>query len=86
MVPMTHGLSHDTVEQYEVPARSFEKVKKLGGGNFGDVYEGLWNGSTKVAIKCLKGGNVNADEFMAEAEHMRKLGSHQRLMPLYGSG
>ena len=83
MKPMTQGLSHDTVEQYEVPARSFQKIKKLGGGNFGDVFEGLWNGSTKVAIKCLKGSNVNPEEFMAEAEHMRKLGSHTRLMPLY---
>lgn len=83
MAPMTHGLSHDTVEQYEVPKESFQKISKLGGGNFGDVYEGLWNGSTKVAIKCLKGSNVNPDEFMAEAEHMRKLGTHKRLMPLY---
>lgn len=84
--PTTLGLSYDTIEKYEVPCKSFTKVRKLGAGQFGDVYEGLWNGSTKVAIKCLKHAlttNMNSDDFMREAEHMRNLGIHKRLMTLY---
>lgn len=81
--PDTIGLSHDTVERYEVPMSSFRKVRKIGSGQYGDVYEGLWNNSTKVAIKCLKSGSVNPEEFMREAELMRTLGTHRRLMTLY---
>lgn len=31
-------------------------VRKLGSGQFGDVWEGLWNNTTPVAIKTLKSG------------------------------
>jgi hypothetical protein len=29
-------------------------IERLGGGNFGDVYRGLWQGVTPVALKHLK--------------------------------
>jgi serine/threonine protein kinase len=32
-------------------------VRKLGHGQFGEVWEGLWNNTTPVAIKTLKPGN-----------------------------
>ena len=31
-------------------------MKKLGEGQFGEVYEGRWNNTTKVAVKTLKPG------------------------------
>ena len=31
-------------------------VRKLGHGQFGEVWEGLWNNTTPVAIKSLKQG------------------------------
>jgi fyn-related kinase len=31
-------------------------VRKLGHGQFGEVWEGLWNNTTPVAIQTLKTG------------------------------
>lgn len=34
-------------------------VRKLGHGQFGEVWEGLWNNTTPVAIKTLKPGLIS---------------------------
>ena len=34
-------------------------MRKLGHGQFGEVWEGLWNNTTPVAIKTLKPGNLS---------------------------
>ena len=34
-------------------------MRKLGHGQFGEVWEGLWNNTTPVAIKSLKQGNYS---------------------------
>ena len=34
-------------------------MRKLGHGQFGEVWEGLWNNTTPVAIKSLKQGKFN---------------------------
>lgn len=48
-------------------------LHRLGGGQFGDVYLGLWNGQ-EVALKKLKNNSVQAErEFKREAERMRFL-------------
>lgn len=54
--PQTMGLSHDTVDHWEIPRSSLQMLKKLGSGQFGEVWEGLWNNTTPVAIKTLKQG------------------------------
>jgi fyn-related kinase len=51
---VTDGLSHRTRDQWEIDRNSLRFVKKLGSGQFGDVWEGLWNNTTPVAIKTLK--------------------------------
>lgn len=53
---MTEGLSHRTRDQWEIDRSSLKFVRKLGSGQFGDVWEGLWNNTTPVAIKTLKSG------------------------------
>ena len=52
--PMTGGLSHR--DQWEIDRSSLKFVRKLGQGQFGEVWEGLWNNTTPVAIKTLKPG------------------------------
>jgi len=63
--PVTEGLSHRTRDQWEIDRTSLKFVRKLGSGQFGDVWEGLWNNTTPVAIKTLKSGNSAADQLPA---------------------
>lgn len=55
-VPQTHGLSYNTVDQWEIDRTSIKLLRKLGAGQFGEVFEGLWNDTTPVAVKTLKPG------------------------------
>ena len=57
--PQTRGLSYNTADQWEIPRSSLQLVKKLGSGQFGEVWEGLWNNTTPVAIKTLKPSEYN---------------------------
>lgn len=57
--PMTSGLSHSTRDQWEIERSSLKFVRKLGHGQFGEVWEGLWNNTTPVAIKTLKPGELH---------------------------
>lgn len=54
--PQTGGLSYNTVDQWEIDRNSIKLIKKLGVGQFGEVFEGLWNNTTVVAVKTLKPG------------------------------
>ncbi|NXT76028.1 FRK kinase, partial [Zapornia atra] len=55
-IPPTFDLSYKTVDQWEIDRRSLKLLKKLGSGQFGEVWEGRWNNTTPVAIKTLKPG------------------------------
>ena len=80
--PSTLGLSHDTADQYEMPKKDFHLVRKIGHGQFGEVWEGRWNHSTPVAIKMLKPGSMDSKDFLAEASVMKRL-IHPKLLQLY---
>lgn len=56
--PQTGGLSYNTVDQWEIDRNSIKLLKKLGVGQFGEVFEGLWNNTTLVAVKTLKPGTA----------------------------
>lgn len=58
--PVTADLSHSTRDQWEIDRSSLKFVRKLGHGQFGEVWEGLWNNTTPVAIKSLKQGTTAA--------------------------
>ena len=59
-----------------------EVLERLGGGQFSDVYRGLWMGTTVVALKQLK-KEEQLDEFMKEALILVKL-SHKNVLQFYG--
>ncbi|XP_045501780.1 tyrosine-protein kinase HCK isoform X1 [Colias croceus] len=80
--PVTEGLSHRTRDQWEIDRSSLKFVRKLGHGQFGEVWEGLWNSTTPVAIKTLKSGTMDPKDFLAEAQIMKKL-RHSKLIQLY---
>ena len=56
--PQTVGLSYNTKDQWEIPKTSLKLIRKIGHGQFGEVWEGLWNNTTPVAIKTLKPGEL----------------------------
>lgn len=80
--PTTHGLSHNTHDIWEIERDQLTFLRELGHGQFGQVFEGLWNETTKVAIKTLKKGSMDPKDFLAEAQIMKKL-RHHRLVQLY---
>ncbi|XP_015905981.1 tyrosine-protein kinase Src42A [Parasteatoda tepidariorum] len=80
--PTTGGLSHNTRDHWEIDRSSLNFVRKLGQGQFGEVWEGLWNNTTPVAIKTLKTGTMDPKDFLAEAQIMKKL-RHPKLVQLY---
>ncbi|MGH0144307.1 UNVERIFIED_CONTAM: hypothetical protein FKN15_058027 [Acipenser sinensis] len=54
-LPSIPTLSHFTADQWEVERSTLKKVKWLDRGEFGNVWEGIWNNTTDVAIKELSG-------------------------------
>ncbi|XP_064411200.1 tyrosine-protein kinase Src42A [Latimeria chalumnae] len=80
-VPSVPTLSHSTVNELEVPRSSIRKVSRLGSGEFGDVWEGIFNETTAVAVKELR-GTLEPNALRKEAEIMKDL-NHERLLKLY---
>lgn len=81
-MPLTEGLSYNTKDEWEIERSSLHMTKRLGAGQFGEVWEGMWNGTTPVAVKTLKTGTMSPEDFLAEAAIMKKL-RHEKLIQLY---
>ncbi|XP_061615851.1 tyrosine-protein kinase Fgr isoform X2 [Phyllopteryx taeniolatus] len=77
--PLTVGLGWDA---WEVTRSMLSLQRKLGHGCFGDVWMGMWNGTTKVAVKTLKPGTMSPEAFLEEAQIMKRL-RHDKLVQLY---
>nr|XP_003215626.1 PREDICTED: tyrosine-protein kinase FRK [Anolis carolinensis] len=80
--PELYDLSYQTVDQWEIDRNSLHLLKKLGSGQFGEVWEGLWNNTTPVAVKTLKPGSMDPKDFLREAQIMKNL-RHAKLIQLY---
>ncbi|XP_048348429.1 tyrosine-protein kinase FRK [Sphaerodactylus townsendi] len=80
--PAPYDLSYQTADQWEIDRSSLQLLKRLGSGQFGEVWEGLWNNTTPVAIKTLKPGSMDPKDFLREAHIMKNL-RHPKLIQLY---
>lgn len=69
-------------DAWEIPKESIKMVKKLGAGQFGEVWMAFYNNTTKVAVKTLKPGTMTVEAFLEEANVMKTL-HHDRLVRLY---
>nr|CAB3245984.1 tyrosine-protein kinase Fgr-like [Phallusia mammillata] len=77
--PATISIARDV---WEIDRNQLSLQKKLGAGMFGEVWKGLWNGTTEVAIKTLKPGTMSPEAFLEEAKIMKTL-RHEKLVNLY---
>ncbi|XP_008826381.1 tyrosine-protein kinase Blk [Nannospalax galili] len=69
-------------DEWEIPRQSLKLVRKLGSGQFGEVWMGYYKNNMKVAIKTLKEGAMSREAFLGEANMMKTL-QHERLVRLY---
>uniref|UniRef100_A0A8D2AWB0 Tyrosine-protein kinase n=1 Tax=Sciurus vulgaris TaxID=55149 RepID=A0A8D2AWB0_SCIVU len=69
-------------DEWEIPRQSLKLVRKLGAGQFGEVWMGYYKNNVKVAIKTLKEGTMSPEAFLGEANLMKTL-QHERLVRLY---
>ncbi|XP_056305953.1 tyrosine-protein kinase Tec isoform X1 [Danio aesculapii] len=78
--PATAGFSSDKME---INPSELTFMKELGSGQFGVVRLGKWRAQHKVAIKTIREGAMNEDDFIEEAKIMTRL-CHPKLVQLYG--
>lgn len=69
-------------DEWEIPRESLKLERRLGAGQFGEVWMGVYNNDRKVAIKNLKIGTMSVEAFLAEANMMKNL-QHRRLVRLF---
>ena len=46
------------MDKWEISRREIKLIRRLGHGQFGDVWEGVWNDNVAVAVKTLKPGET----------------------------
>ncbi|XP_078254660.1 tyrosine-protein kinase SRK2-like [Rhinoraja longicauda] len=80
--PVLRHLSYNTVGKWERPKEEFTLVKRIGTGNYGEVWKAIWNNSVPVAIKMLKAADADSSNFLKEAQIM-KCFQHRNLITLY---
>ncbi|XP_033998996.1 tyrosine-protein kinase Blk [Trematomus bernacchii] len=69
-------------DEWEIPRDTLKLVKKLGAGQFGEVWMGYYKSTQKVAVKTLKEGTMEPAAFLQEANLMKQL-QHERLVRLH---
>ncbi|XP_033923039.1 tyrosine-protein kinase HCK [Melopsittacus undulatus] len=69
-------------DAWEIPRESLRLERKLGAGQFGEVWMATYNQHTKVAVKTMKPGSMSVDAFLEEANLMKML-QHDKLVRLH---
>lgn len=59
---------------------SYDRSKKLGEGGFAIVYEGLFEGSKKVAVKRILKDHVSYPLITKETKIMLEVSDHQNVL------
>nr|NP_955595.1 ABL [Abelson murine leukemia virus]P00521.1 RecName: Full=Tyrosine-protein kinase transforming protein Abl; AltName: Full=V-abl [Abelson murine leukemia virus] len=81
--PTIYGVSPN-YDKWEMERTDITMKHKLGGGQYGEVYEGVWKKySLTVAVKTLKEDTMEVEEFLKEAAVMKEI-KHPNLVQLLG--
>ncbi|XP_069465372.1 tyrosine-protein kinase ABL1 isoform X2 [Ambystoma mexicanum] len=81
--PTIYGVSPN-YDKWEMERTDITMKHKLGGGQYGEVYEGVWKKyNLTVAVKTLKEDTMEVEEFLKEAAVMKEV-KHPNLVQLLG--
>ncbi|XP_064026916.1 tyrosine-protein kinase ABL1 isoform X1 [Pogoniulus pusillus] len=81
--PTVYGVSPN-YDKWEMERTDITMRHKLGGGQYGEVYEGVWKKyNLTVAVKTLKEDTMEVEEFLKEAAVMKEI-KHPNLVQLLG--
>lgn len=80
--PTTIGLSYVTHDKWEIDRKQLKLLHELGRGQFGQVFEGIFDDKVRVAIKTLRKGSMDPQDFLGEAQIMKKM-RHENLVQLF---
>ncbi|XP_039620205.1 tyrosine-protein kinase ABL1 [Polypterus senegalus] len=81
--PTIYGVSPN-YDKWEIERTDITMKHKLGGGQYGEVYEGVWKKyNVTVAVKTLKEDTMEVEEFLKEASVMKEI-KHPNLVQLLG--
>ena len=81
--PTVFALSPEP-DEWEIDRTDIVMKHKLGGGQYGDVYEAIWKRySMTVAVKTLKEDTMALKDFLEEASIMKEM-KHPNLVQLLG--
>lgn len=80
--PQMWDLCPQMRDRWEINRQEIKLMKKLGRGNFGEVWYGKWRDHTEVAVKTLREGTMSTQAFLGEAAIMKKF-RHKKLVALY---
>lgn len=81
--PTVFGLSPEP-DRWEIERTEIAMKHRLGGGQYGDVYEAIWKRYNKtVAVKTLKEDTMALKDFLEEASVMKAM-KHPNLVQLLG--
>ncbi|KAM9325337.1 tyrosine-protein kinase ABL1 isoform 1-T1 [Gastrophryne carolinensis] len=81
--PTIYGVSPN-YDKWEIERTDITMKHKLGGGQYGEVYEAVWKKyNLTVAVKTLKEDTMEVEEFLKEAAVMKEV-KHPNLVQLLG--
>lgn len=76
--------AENTMENDNKGFKNIHIEKKIGVGNFGEVYKGIWNQATPVALKKLKSDDIGFSEFEQEAQVLSSINNHINVVRFLG--
>lgn len=77
--PTTAGLGKDI---WEVDREKIQLLSRLGQGFYGEVWKGIYDKNTIVAVKTFKEGKMDPQDFLNEANIMKSV-KHKRLVQVF---
>ncbi|KAI6203479.1 Tyrosine-protein kinase [Aphelenchoides besseyi] len=78
-IPQTTTFTYD--DKWEISRSLLQFKCQIGQGQFGEVWEARYNGTHPVAVKKLKPGTADVQDFLAEAQIMKQM-RHPKLLRL----